>query len=227
VSEEVTARLSRWSRRKLAARHGNVVDEPQPVGTAQPPAAAESGQPAGSAPAAESGSAAGSAPTAEPAAAPEPAPEPVPILPSIEELTAESDFTVFLAKTVPESIRRAALRKLWRSDPVLANLDGLVDYNDDYHAVDSTITAAQTAYRAGLGYVREAEERLQKVGKAMGALGGTPTDSRDEVACADGLSEPAPSTDEASMVESAEETVRGVTVRSDSVSYERPNEADK
>lgn len=31
----------------------------------------------------------------------------------ISSLTAESDFTVFMRKEVPEDVRRAALRKLW------------------------------------------------------------------------------------------------------------------
>ena len=31
----------------------------------------------------------------------------------INALTAESDFTVFMAKNVPEDVRRVALRRLW------------------------------------------------------------------------------------------------------------------
>jgi len=53
-------------------------------------------------------------------------------LPDIETLTYESDFTAFLQKGVPESLQRLALAKLWRSNPVLANLDGLNDYDWDF-----------------------------------------------------------------------------------------------
>ena len=53
-------------------------------------------------------------------------------LPSIESLTGESDFTPFLKKGVPTFLKRAALRKLWSTDPVLANLDGLNDYDDNF-----------------------------------------------------------------------------------------------
>ena len=53
-------------------------------------------------------------------------------LPSIESLTGESDFTPFLKKGVPTLLKRAALRKLWSTDPVLANLDGLNDYDDNF-----------------------------------------------------------------------------------------------
>lgn len=53
-------------------------------------------------------------------------------LPPIEALNKDSDFTPFLAKNVPDFLRRKALKVLWRSDPVLANLDGLNDYDGDY-----------------------------------------------------------------------------------------------
>ncbi len=53
-------------------------------------------------------------------------------LPDVETLTYESDFTAFLQKGVPESLQRLALAKLWRSNPVLANLDGLNDYDWDF-----------------------------------------------------------------------------------------------
>ncbi len=56
-------------------------------------------------------------------------------LPDIESLTCESDFTVFLAKGVPQALRSQALKKLWRSNPVLANLDGLNDQDLDYRYI--------------------------------------------------------------------------------------------
>jgi hypothetical protein len=53
-------------------------------------------------------------------------------LPSVETLNADSDFTPFLKEGVPSLLKRAALRKLWKTDPILANLDGLNDYDDDF-----------------------------------------------------------------------------------------------
>ena len=53
-------------------------------------------------------------------------------LPDIDTLHKDSDFTVFMREGVPEEIRNLALRKLWTSDPVLANVDGLNDYDGDY-----------------------------------------------------------------------------------------------
>ncbi len=88
-------------------------------------------------------------PTAPEADVPgEPAPElPATELPSIETLTAESDFTAFMQPGVPEPLRNAALQKLWRSDPVYANLDGLVEYGEDYAADFRAATAVATVYR--------------------------------------------------------------------------------
>lgn len=76
-----------------------------------------------------------------------------PVLPPIEELTAESDYTAFLSKDVPEALTRAALRKLWTSDPVFANLDGLNHYDEDYNVIDKAITLAQTGYHPERGYL--------------------------------------------------------------------------
>ena len=52
-------------------------------------------------------------------------------LPAIESLTFESDYTVFMAPSVPALIRRQALRKLW-SFPVFNQTDGLLTYAGDY-----------------------------------------------------------------------------------------------
>ena len=60
---------------------------------------------------------------------------PPPDLPDIEDLNENSDFSVFLQEGVPDDLRKLALRKLWKSDPVLANLDGLNDYDEDFSIV--------------------------------------------------------------------------------------------
>ncbi len=90
---------------------------------------------------------------------PNPAPpeEEPPDLPPVESLTAESDFTPFLRDKVPEALRKAALRKLWRSDPVLANLDGLNDYDEDFTG-GSLGGIVATAYRVGKGMIDKATE---------------------------------------------------------------------
>ncbi len=73
-------------------------------------------------------------------------------LPDPETLGKDGDFAAYLRDGVPEVLQRRALRALWRSDPVLANLDGLNDYDEDFRHVGTVAQAVQTAWRAGRGY---------------------------------------------------------------------------
>ena len=79
-------------------------------------------------------------------------------LPDIDSLDKDSDFSAFLRQGVPEEIRRQALRVLWRSDPVLANLDGLNDYDEDFTGIRTVADAVRTAYRVGKGYLDDGDE---------------------------------------------------------------------
>jgi len=102
--------FSRWSRRKLDAK----------AEVAAAPAAAPALAPA----AATVSSAASSAP---PASAPQ--------LPSLDSLSFDSDFAAFLRPEVDETIKRAALKQLFR-DPRFNVMDGLDVYIDDYTKAD-------------------------------------------------------------------------------------------
>jgi hypothetical protein len=77
--------------------------------------------------------------------------EPPPDLPDIDSLTKDSDFTVFMQENVPEVLRRQALRVLWRSDPVLANLDGLNDYDEDFRILEGVTEVVRTNFKPGQG----------------------------------------------------------------------------
>ena len=84
-------------------------------------------------------------------------------LPEPESLSYESDFTAFFKEGVPEALKRRVLRVLWRSNPTLANLDGLIDYGDDYTNAATVVPNLKTLYRVGKGMFSdedlEAEER--------------------------------------------------------------------
>ena len=97
--------FARWSRVKADAR----------------PAADASGAEVASSPAP-------AAATGEPAATLQPAPT----LAEVDELTADSDFTPFVARGVDETVRRAAMKKLF-ADPRFNVMDGLDTYIDDYN----------------------------------------------------------------------------------------------
>ena len=99
---------------------------------------------------------------------------PPPDLPDVETLNADSDFTAFLGENVPRDISKLAFKKLWRSDPVLANIDGLNDYDDDFSMVGKVAEIFKSAYQVGKGYQTEeeiAEEtELKEKETAEGAL---------------------------------------------------------
>lgn len=79
-------------------------------------------------------------------------------LPDIETLDKDSDFTPFLGAGVPDELRRLALRKLWASDPVLANLDGLNDYDEDFSTVGMIARTVATLFKPGEGMPEPAAE---------------------------------------------------------------------
>ena len=112
--------LSRWSRRKVAARespHEAAAATPVPGTAVAVPTAA-----AISAPSAD----------AEPADQAEKTE-----LPSIESLTADADFSPFMAKDVDPAMRNQAMKKLF-TDPHYGfdNMDKLDIYIDDYSKSD-------------------------------------------------------------------------------------------
>ncbi|MEP2533035.1 DUF3306 domain-containing protein [Shimia sp.] len=83
-------------------------------------------------------------------------------LPDPDTLQEGDDFSVFLAKAVPERIRRRALRKLWLSNPILANVDELVDYGEDFTDSAMVIEGMQTTYQVGKGMLKHVEEMARQ-----------------------------------------------------------------
>ncbi|MGR3518130.1 MULTISPECIES: DUF3306 domain-containing protein [Sulfitobacter] len=87
-------------------------------------------------------------------------------LPDPDTLKAGDDFSAFMARAIPEHLRRRALRKLWVSDPALACLDDLVDYADDYTQA-SAMTNFTTSYEVGKGLRRHIEDVARKAAAAL------------------------------------------------------------
>jgi hypothetical protein len=141
--------LSRWSRRKHAARRGAALPEPDP-----PPAAAAPPAPTAPLPAAETS-----------------APE----LPPVESLKGlESESKDFLRPDVDPATRSAALRKLF-GDPHFNQMDGLDIYIDDYSKADpiphAMLRALNQARTLGLFEKEEREEEEKR--RAEGPTTGT------------------------------------------------------
>jgi hypothetical protein len=149
--------LRRWSRRKAEARPGEPA-EPSDSSTRAPSEA-------------DASAAAGQSTRAAPDGA---APEGVdakrthadPDRPLTEDdfadvdfdaLDFDSDYTRFLGKGVPDSIRNRALRKLWVSDPVLTRFDGLDDCCEDFTDAVWATSEIKTAWRVGRGFMSDEE----------------------------------------------------------------------
>ncbi|MXQ06336.1 DUF3306 domain-containing protein [Alphaproteobacteria bacterium GH1-50] len=132
--------LSRWSKRKRAvAEEARVEEKPMPEAVGSDDAAV--------------------------GAMPEPfedEPEDVVLarlgLPDPDTLGAGDDFSGFMRAGVPDLIRKRALRRLWRSNPVLANVDGLNDYDEDFNSPEETLKILKTAYQVGRGFLRPEPE---------------------------------------------------------------------
>ena len=73
-------------------------------------------------------------------------------LPDPDTLDTAAELRRFLTDAVPARLRARALRRMWRLNPVLANLDGLVDYGEDFNAPELTRPILHTAYEVGRGF---------------------------------------------------------------------------
>lgn len=76
-------------------------------------------------------------------------------LPDPDQLKDGDDFAAFMNTAVPDHLRRRALRKLWLSNPALANLDGLVDYGEDFTDAAMVPEVLNTAYKVGRGFLKD------------------------------------------------------------------------
>lgn len=81
-------------------------------------------------------------------------------LPEPEALESPEAVREFLKAELPQRLKTRALRHLWRMNPVLANLDGLVDYGDDFTDSATVVENLQTVYQVGKGMFVKLEEMV-------------------------------------------------------------------
>lgn len=124
--------LRRWARRKTEAR-SEIAPLPEPVVPAPAPDL--------------------------PVQAIEPADVPLPTMDDVARLTADSDFSAFVARGVDAAVRRTALKKLF-ADPHFNAMDGLDVYIDDY-------TKPSPVSEAMLASLEHAKNALQRVVEAV------------------------------------------------------------
>lgn len=98
-------------------------------------------------------------------------------LPDPDTIELGTDITGFMRKEIPELLRRKALRALWKSNPVLAVLDGLNDYDEDFSDAAAAVSGVvKTLYKVGQGFDRSimvdepvAEQAPEQVEQQTGA----------------------------------------------------------
>ena len=84
-------------------------------------------------------------------------------LPDPETLTLGDTVEKFMDGRVPERLRARALRAFWKTNPVLANIDGLDEYCDDYTDAAMIIENMETLYQVGKGYASQALDALESL----------------------------------------------------------------
>jgi hypothetical protein len=102
-------------------------------------------------------------------------------LPDPDALVLGDNVKAFMVKTVPQHLRKRALRSLWRSNPVLACVDGLNDYDDDYLTGSTGQGPIKTGYQVGKGMLAHLlEMERQAAAPAEAALVMDDDDAEDD-----------------------------------------------
>lgn len=168
--------FSRWSRRKVRVRSGEPLPAELPIKPAAPVAAVVAP------PVAQS--VAESVPVETPA---EQQPPPALTLDDVARLTPESDYSAFVARSVPADVRNAAVKKLF-TDPHYNVMDGLDIYIDDY-SKPSPITAAEMAKMVGAQFLKLVDDP-NEVKPAPTAAAAPAPDTPEETTAARQAEEP-------------------------------------
>jgi hypothetical protein len=122
--------LARWSKRKVQARTGEAPEPAPSADDARPPKAEDDSDGI-----------------------------PLEDLPPIESIDASTDLTPWLRKKVPEAWKRAALGRVWASDPAISEFVGLADYAWDWNAPDGV---------PGFGPLRATDNLAELLSQAIG-----------------------------------------------------------
>lgn len=81
-------------------------------------------------------------------------------LPEPEVLDSPERVREFLQSALPQRLKTRALRRLWQLNPIFAQLDGLVDYGEDFTDSARVIENMQTAYVVGKGMLTRFDQAL-------------------------------------------------------------------
>jgi len=79
----------------------------------------------------------------------------------LEALSYDSDFQPFMKKGVPQLLKNIAMRKLWTSNPLLANVDGLNDYDENF--ADPALNYFKSNWKVGRGFLTDEDDEIERV----------------------------------------------------------------
>jgi hypothetical protein len=136
-------------------------------------------------------------------------------MPPLESLSADSDFTGFLSPKVSESLRRAALRKLFHGSTFNV-IDELDDYAEDFTTFEALgdIITADMRHQIEL----EAKKKAEAVKQALLEKDEAIAEPNGEVG-----SDPIQATDAEESIQDAEHTAAGAPAESLDVETNRPD----
>ncbi len=137
---------------------------------------------------------------------------PEPPLPSIDDLTVETDITGFLRKGVPEELKRLALRKMWSLDPAIRDFVEIAENQYDWNAVDGV---------PGFGALPPGTDIEALLAQATGALPPPPED----VAAIDASDTPQPVAAASDVVPAETDPDPAPVLASDPVRHSAPHSA--
>jgi hypothetical protein len=110
-------------------------------------------------------------------------------LPDPDTLRKGDNFAAFMAKAVPMHLRNRALRNLWRSDPVLACLDGLNDYDTDYLTGSTGQGVIKTSYQVGRGLLAHVEKMAEEAAAKDAEVAAVEADTQDTLSGDDAIAD--------------------------------------
>ncbi|WP_136441728.1 DUF3306 domain-containing protein [Pacificoceanicola onchidii] len=113
-------------------------------------------------------------------------------LPEPEQLDSAEAVREFLQSALPQRLKTRALRRLWGLNPVLANLDGLVDYGEDFTDAATVVENMQTVYQVGKGMFDKFADLEEDTEEASETEEGEETEELDLLVSAVRPPEPAP-----------------------------------
>lgn len=102
-------------------------------------------------------------------------------LPSVDDLTPDSDITAFLDKRVPEELRRLAMRRMWTLDPAIRDFIEIAENQYDWNDPNGV---------PGFGPLPEGTDIEALLAQATGAVKPKPADEREATEVASMASQP-------------------------------------